>query len=128
MPETKTPAPPKKKAAPKKADVATTEDVVTTRTLEYDGLVIDGLPAKLPFRVMRGMYEVRQIMRTGGNDPSGILDLIAGVIGEQAMERFFEHFGDRDMEDAGEILNGMVEAVFELYGTSTGESSASPKS
>lgn len=126
MPQPKKPA--SKKPTPRKADVATTEEVVATRTLEYEGLVLEGLPAKLPFRVMRGMYEIRQAMRSGGDDPSGILSLIEGVIGEENLERFFEHFGDRDMEDAGEILNGMIEQIFAVYGMTTGESSASSTS
>jgi hypothetical protein len=118
----------KKAAAGTKAAAATTEQAPVTRTLEHDGLVIEGLPAKLPFRLLRALYDVHQSSRDGENTPAAIIGFIDEVLNADQMTLFWDHFGDRDMDDAEEILSGIVQAIFELYGTSTGESSASPQS
>ena len=115
----------KKTAAAARADAATTEHTASPRTLEYDGLVLEGLPAKLPFRLLKALYDIRTATQGANADPSAIVGLIATILPEQQMDRFWTHFGDRDMDDADTILTDFVQAIFELYGTTPGESSAS---
>lgn len=83
------------------------------RQLEAHGITLD-LPAKLPFKVLK---HVR-----GGVTGSNVVAMLEAIVGEKQLDRIFNL--DLDIEEGARLF----EQITALYGTTTGNSKASPSS
>lgn len=116
---------PRKTAAARKAAAAQTEKNDQPKSLEWRGLTFT-MPAALPGTVALDYADVEE----GLQAIAPIRNLIRSVIGPEQYGQVYDKIRDDGVtfDEIVDVLGGLVDAVFDAYGTDTGESEASATS
>lgn len=99
------------------ADAAAREGSGVPSSLDFEGLGFSlTLPAKLPFRVLRGLAQ------NNDNEPGQVVSMLDDILGSEQAEKVWE--SDLSLEEGRDLVGELLA----LYGIGRGESAASPKS